>query len=302
MQYQNRRATLLINPSARGARNFDTAGALRQLREGGVTPRLVITRDPAHAGEMARLSVEDEDDLLFVVGGDGSARAIAGALAGSTTALATLRGGTANVWAHEIGIPSGLKGIETHLSGQVVAIDLCYCDDEPFLLMAGIGWDAEIAGRVGDTAKRWLGAGAYVLEAAKAARKLRPAHMTYTIDGVEQTTEAAQVILGNTRLYGSVAHLTPTAVATDGMMDVVIVSPSNVRSGVAAAARMAVPRLGDAGATWRGQAHSFAVETPGIPIQLDGDVCGETPATFRVEPGVLRVSVPAGPLPEVLGG
>jgi len=302
MSYRNRRATLLINPAARGARNFDVVGALARLREGGLTPRLVVSRNSVHATGIAHQAVDDGDDLVFVVGGDGSARVIAGALAGSNTALATLRAGTANVWAHEMGIPSGLKGIDAHLSGQVVSVDLCYRDDEPFLLMAGIGWDAEIAGRVRESTKRLLGPGAYVLEAARAMPGLRPAEMHYTIDGVERTTSAAQVVLGNTRLYGSVAHLTPGAIATDGQMDVMIVSPGSVGAGLATVARLAIPKLGDGSSIWRGRATRFTIETPGLPVQLDGDPSGETPASFRVAPGVLKVSVPAGPLPAVLGG
>jgi diacylglycerol kinase family enzyme len=168
--------------------------------------------------------------------------------------------------------------------------------------MAGIGWDAEIAAGVGEGTKRWLGAGAYVVEAARAAPRLRSHELSYTIDGVARRTAAAQVVLGNTRLYGNVARLTPEALATDGLLDVVIASPSDLKGSVAAAARMAVPRLADGPSVWRGRAHSFSVETPGIPIQLDGDVCGKTPASFRVASGVLRVSVPAGPLPPVLGG
>ena len=297
-----RRATLLINPAARGSINFDVVRALKHLRANDVTPRLAFSRDPDHGIEIAEQSVKDEDDLLFVVGGDGSARGLAGVLAGSDTALATLRGGTANVWAHEMGIPSGPRGIDAHLSGQVVAIDLCYCNDEPFLLMAGIGWDAMITAGVNPEIKRRIGPGAYVVEALRELPKLRPVTVTLAIDGEERAERVAMVLLSNTRLYGSVARLSPDAVATDGLFDVLIASPVGRLATVNSAVRMAVPGLKDGEGVTRLRAREVTIPTPGLPIQLDGDANGETPATFRVEPRALKVSVPAGPLPEVLGG
>ena len=42
------------------------------------------------------------------------------------------------------------------------------------------------------------------------------------------------------------------------------------------------------------------IETPGIPVQLDGDFVGHTPMTFSVEAGALLMSVPGGPLPPML--
>lgn len=302
MDQRNRRATLLINPAARGTSGFDAVAALKRLRTHGITPRLAISRGPAHALEVAARSVEDEDDLLFVAGGDGSARAVVGMLAGSGTALATLRGGTANVWAHEVGIPSGLRGIDAHATGQVVAIDLCYCNDEPFLLMAGIGWDASIASNVNAGLKRRLGPGAYIVEALRELPRLRPVPVSMSIDGEDRTRRVALVLLSNTRLYGSVARLSPTATATDGLLEVMIVAPGSLAGTVNAAARLAIPGMEDAPAVERLQARSVTIATAGLDIQLDGDACGATPATFTLRPRALRVSVPAGRLSEVLSG
>jgi YegS/Rv2252/BmrU family lipid kinase len=295
-------ATLLINPAARGAARFDAVGALRRLREHDVTPRLAISRDPAHALEIARSSVERGDGLLFVVGGDGSARAIAPVLAGTPTALAVLRGGTANVWAREVAIPPGLAGIDTHLSGQVAPIDIGYCNDEPFLLMAGIGWDAAITAHVDPRIKQRIGPGAYVLEALRAAPRLRPQAIAMSIDGRPLHDRVALVLLSNTRLYGGVAKLNPGALATDGLLDVMIAAPSSVFDTVQAAIRLAIPALDDGPGVTRFQAATVEIATPGLPIHLDGDPCGATPAAFRVDRAALRVSVPPGPLPAVLGG
>jgi YegS/Rv2252/BmrU family lipid kinase len=298
----SRQATLLINPAARGAPHFDAVAALRRLRQHDVTPRLVISRDPAHALEVARTSVDSGDDLLFVVGGDGSARAIAPVLAGTSTALAMLRGGTANVWAKEVDIPAGLAGIDSHLAGQVAAMDLGYCNHEPFLLMAGIGWDAAITAHVDPRLKTRIGPAAYVLEALREVPRLRGQPIAMSIDGRPLNERVAMVLLSNTRLYGGVARLNPGALATDGLLDVMVAAPSGVLDTLNAAVRLAIPAFDDGPGVTRFLAATVEVSTPGLPIQLDGDPCGATPASFRVDRAALRVSVPAGPLPAVLGG
>ena len=48
-----------------------------------------------------------------------------------------------------------------------------------------------------------------------------------------------------------------------------------------------------------GRAAEVVVETPGLAVQLDGDVAGETPMRFWVDRAALRVSLPAGPLPAI---
>jgi diacylglycerol kinase family enzyme len=50
----------------------------------------------------------------------------------------------------------------------------------------------------------------------------------------------------------------------------------------------------------RARASEVAVETPGIPYQLDGDPIGVTPVRFTIRKGALRVRVPSGPLPQFL--
>jgi YegS/Rv2252/BmrU family lipid kinase len=201
-----------------------------------------------------------------------------------------------------MGIPSGLRGIDAHLSGQVVAIDLCYCNDDPFLLMAGIGWDAMITAGVNAELKRRIGPGAYVVESLRELPRLRPMPVTLEIDGERRDERVAMVLVSNTRLYGSVARLSPDANATDGLLDVLIASPAGPLATVNSAVRMAVPGLKDGEGIMRLRAREVAISTPGLAIQLDGDASGTTPASFRVRPRALKVSVPAGPLPEVLGG
>ncbi len=106
-------ASVLLNRFARGAGRFDAESAIRYLEGQGLRTQLAVPETPAETTAAARAAAERGDDLVFVVGGDGTLRLAAGGLAGSESALAALPGGTANVWMKEAGIPGGFMTLST---------------------------------------------------------------------------------------------------------------------------------------------------------------------------------------------
>lgn len=297
-------ATLLLNPYARRAGRFDVTGALHYLRRRGLCVRLAVPTSVESMRRAAREAAEMGDDLLFVVGGDGSLRVAAGELAGSSTALAAVPAGTADVWCREVGIPRRFRlAIDAHLSGQTVEMDLGRVNGEPFLLMAGFGWDAQVAHAVDPFTKRLLGPAAYVLYGLVLAPRLRRQALACRFEGpgddlpFDGQRPQAAVVFSNTRLYGGVVELTPAACANDGLLDIWSLSPLAALR----AAWNGVRRwMGKPVSTSPGlRARRAQVEAHGVPIQLDGDPAGATPASVWVEPRALRVSIPAGPLPLV---
>lgn len=297
-----RRATLIVNPAARGVpRRFDPARVAAYLATRGVHAEVAVPPTPAGATEAARAAAEQGHDLCFVIGGDGSLRQAAEGLAGSGTALAAVPAGTVNIWAREAGIPRGIRAaIDCHLGGQVVPMDLGRADGHAFLLMAGIGWDAEIAAAVNPAWKRAAGDLAYILEGLLHLPALRTRRTRWRADGALCEETLAWMVLGNTRLYGGRIRLTPGARIDDGLLDAVAFCPHGPGETLAMAARvLAGQRRGQH--IVAGRFAEVAVETPGLPVQLDGDPVGETPMTFRAERGALLVSLPAGPLPDLWG-
>ncbi|PFG73263.1 diacylglycerol/lipid kinase family protein [Tepidiforma thermophila] len=298
-----RTATLLVNPAARGvARRFDAAQVVRRLEERGIEVRLAVPGSPEEATAEARAAAARGDDLCFVVGGDGTLRQAAEGLAGSATALAAIPAGTVNIWARETGIPQDvLAAVDLHLAGQTAAMDLGRANGHAFLLMAGIGWDAEIAAGVNPRLKRAAGDLAYILNALVHLPALRTHPARWRADGRSYREPLAWMVLGNTRLYGGRIHLTPEARVDDGRLDLVAFCPHGPGETLAMAVRVLAGRR-EGRHVVGGRFAEIAVETPGLPVQLDGDTVGATPMTFRVEPGALRVRVPAGPLPALWGG
>jgi len=296
-----KKATLLVNFAARGVRpDLNAEGAVAYLRRQGLDAVLALPASSAEATEAARQSALRGDDLLFVVGGDGSLRDAADGLAGSDTALAAIRGGTANVWAKEVGIPRGTRAaLDAHLAGQRLRMDLGRADSHPFLLMAGIGFDAAVTRDVPRGLKRRLGPVAYVLQGVRILPGLHSPILSWVADGQSTRAPAIALIIGNTRLYGGLIELTPDASADDGMLDLCAIHPRGVIDGLRLMTRIAARRFHNDASAIRSRVHDVSVETPGLPVQLDGDFVGETPMRFTIEPGALVVSIPAGPLPAI---
>lgn len=106
-------------------------------------------------------------------------------------------------------------------------------------------------------------------------------------------------MLSNTRLYGGRIELAPGALADDGLLELVALCPERFGDGTRLALKAALHRLeGDARAVVN-SIKELAIDTPGLPVQLDGDYVGQTPMTFRCERRALLVSVPAGPLANI---
>jgi YegS/Rv2252/BmrU family lipid kinase len=291
------RATVMVNPAARGVgADFDGSRLTRYLAKRGTEAALVLPASEADATHEARRSAARVDDLLFVVGGDGSVRAAARGLAGSDTALAAVPAGTVNIWARESGVPSGLRAaLDAHLSGQSVHMDLGRAGEHCFLLMAGIGWDAEIAGRVSQRLKKRTGDIAYMAQAAWMAPRLRARKAAWQAGEQRWEEPLAWMVLGNTRLYGGRVRLTNEAVIDDGQLDGIALCPRGVADTARLARKIALgKREDDRMLSFR--ASEVVIESAGFPVQLDGDPVGETPMTFTVDPRALLVSVPRGPL------
>ncbi|MGE3074937.1 MAG: diacylglycerol kinase family protein [Dehalococcoidia bacterium] len=296
-------ATLLVNTAARGvSKTFDGSQLTAYLAKHGCETRLVLPTSAVDATRQARVAAERGDDLLFVVGGDGSVRDAALGLAGSETALAAVPAGTVNIWAKESGIPKGIRAsLDAHLAGQSVHMDLGRAGESCFLLMAGVGWDAAIANRVSKRLKKATGDIAYMAQAAWMAPRLRARKARWRAGNENFDEPLAWMVLSNTRLYGGKVRLTPKAVIDDGELDLLAMCPRGVADTARLATKIILGKRSDDRFVQR-RVSEIEIETPGLAVQLDGDFVGETPMRFTVEPRGLLVSVPGGVLAPIFAG
>ena len=285
---------MIINPAARGVPQLER---LREAisRVAGWEATLEATTSAGHATELARAAAQRGFDAVVACGGDGTMNEVANGLAGSDTAMATVRGGTANIWAKEIGAskdPS--EAVRGRADGELRSMDLGLAGDRHFLLMAGIGFDASIVQRVSSRLKRWSGALAYAVPSVLRAFSHRSISAELVVDGEALSTPLYWLLLGNTRNYGGVLNLTHQAKADDGLLDILLLQHGGLPRLAWLALWALLRRHQDRAEVVYRTASSIDVRTPGLPVQIDGEYLGETPMTFGVAPGALRVLVPRG--------
>lgn len=274
----------------------DLQGVLGRLAAAGLPAELCLTERPGHATELAREAVRAGTEVVVAAGGDGTVNDVIQALAGHTTALGVLPLGTVNVWAREVGIPMDpWLAADVLVTGVRRRVDLGRAGVRYFLLMAGIGFDAEVTRRVeaGRLKRFGLKMFGFFLAVGTLAFTERPVRISIRREGQRRATSALMMIIGNTRLYGGALTFTPRAVADDGWLDVAIMGGGGLlyRVGVFVRALLRRPVRGPRVRYQR--VRSIRVESdPPLPVQVDGELIGRLPMTFSVAPQALTVIVP----------
>ena len=291
---------IVANPAGGGMHGEVGLRGLKEtvewLGEHGMPAELRLTDGPGSARALADEAVRAGKRMVVAAGGDGTINEVIQALAGHTTALGVLPTGTVNVWAREMNIPLTLAEARTVLlDGVRRRIDLGRAGARYFLLMAGIGIDAEVASRVEHHYLRRIGWKLldYIATGGLVSMTQRPARIWVYQGNKRRRRHAVEIVIGNTRLFAGAFTFTQRAVADDGWLDVVFVGGHRLRHRAQVLIRAALrrPSLGPHAHYEQVRAIRIDSETP-MPVQVDGEVIGHLPMTFAVVPRALTVVVP----------
>ena len=107
---------VIFNPTAGRRRAQLLWRVLDVLVENGVRIDLARTRGRGHATEFAREAARSGERLVVAAGGDGTVAEVAAGLLGTPTRLGIIPLGTANVLAHELGLPMQPRAVAAMLA------------------------------------------------------------------------------------------------------------------------------------------------------------------------------------------
>lgn len=306
------RSLLIIrNPHARRAPSEgELWAATEPLREHGWVVRVESTARAGQATELAADAARAGIEVVAACGGDGTVNETLEGLLGTTTALAVIPTGTANVWAREAGVPLNFRrAVSLIPSARAVVVDVGVIEGafgvRHFLLMCGIGLDAEVVRRVGGESrgKRLLGKAWYAAVATRVLAGAKGVQSDVLVDSAPLTHPLFQLVVGNTRLYGGVMRLTSIARMDDGLLDLCVFSGSGRGRLVRLLARALRGRLhsrvGPGIDYYRGERIDIRADVP-LSVQADGEYIGETPVSVSILPRGLTVLM--GTRPNVLLG
>lgn len=263
------------------------------LRAGGLEVEVLNTERPDHATELAAMA---SDKLVIAAGGDGTVNEVVNGLSQGAT-LGILPLGTANVLARELGLPLKPEdACEKILTGTSRRMDLGIATDEEgterrFTLMAGIGFDANVIREVTPRLKRYLRTLAFPLAALKVYFQGDQPDLQI-VDG--DTTYVTQfAVVTNSQYYGGEFEMAEEASLGSGELVVVIIEKVGLLLRADVLARiLAKSPLDRAMKSFSSQgilAKSPAARGKKVPVQIDGEVWGRLPMSFRVEPAAINV-------------
>ena len=235
-------------------------------------------------------------DLVLACGGDGTVRACAAALAGGDVPLGLLPAGTGNLLARNLGIPTDLESAAKVASaGHLRRIDVPALDGEPFVVMGGAGFDAQLFERTSDQLKSRIGWVAYALAGARAMRDVERQRITLELDGRSEVVSGIGVVVGNVGTLTGGIVLMPDAEPDDGMLDVAILTPRRWFQWIGLGVNVVAGRRPQPWQLQRRRAAEIVVRWPAqVPVEIDGDL--RDPAevlTFTMSARALDVCVPA---------
>ncbi len=303
-----KRMLVIVNPKAT-AMNERLRHLVVYALQGRYDVHVEETTHRGHALDLSRAAAGDGYDVVAVYAGDGTVNEAANGLAGTETALTALPGGSNNVWAKELGIPTDVVDATEHLLGladrwEPRPIDLGLLNGRYFTFAAGMGLDASVVKRVdAHPALKARFGPFYFVESAVATFLSRyvvnPPKLLIEVDGaapvsgvsafIQNTAHytyfkkrAVQLVEGGGFESGALAGVVLTRARPYDVPTVTFRALSGAariakHKGIAAFGgfQEAVVRSGD--------------DRP-IPVQVDGDYLGdELEARFAVAPGALRV-------------
>ncbi|HSP52041.1 MAG TPA: diacylglycerol kinase family protein [Cryobacterium sp.] len=193
------------------------------------------------AGRQAtRLALAQGASLVLVAGGDGTIRAVADVLRGSGVPLAIVPLGTGNLLARNLGLPLSnldeatlvaFTGADKPMDVGVASVrsDDGVAADHVFLVMAGIGIDAQMVASTRPELKRTVGWLAYVDAVARVLPRVRPFLIRYSLNGrPHRPAHVSTILIGNCGLLPGNIQMLPDARIDDGILDVAMLQPKGV--------------------------------------------------------------------------
>ena len=295
-----RRLLVIYNPTAGNRKRRKLRRFIADLERLGSVVTLRETGAPGDAEALARAADPALVDAVLVAGGDGTINEAVNGLARSSLPLALLPLGTANVLANELGLPrdtASLARIAAFAPARAVwpgeAAPEGAATGRRFLVMAGIGFDAEVVAHLDLALKRRLGKLAYVAGIFGRLRHYRPCCCRGEIDG--RPVGGTSLVAAKAHFYGGRFVLAPAARLDEPILHLVVFGRAGRRAALGYMAAMTLGLLPRCRSLSILPGKSVRLAEPaGAPVQLDGDIQLRLPARLGIAETPLRLIAPPG--------
>lgn len=303
-----RKGLLLYNPAAGRypVRRF-VRGIIHPLKAAGWHMEIAETLSGTHAIQTAHQAAAEKFDAVFAIGGDGTVGQVASGLLDSETALAVLPAGTTNVWALEQGQKpfNWLNWRALRENAALLAnvepqqVDVGMCNDQPFLLWAGIGLDAKAIERMEPRPRyiKHVSVPHFFATTVWEATFWHGLDLRVWADGDLVEGHYLIAVATNIRHYaGGMSVLSPQAMLDDNQMDMWLLSGDSVADTLRHFFDLVAGRhLTSDQARCLPFRHARVESDAPFAIQVDGDpALGSHHAEIAIKHRALKVLMPTG--------
>jgi YegS/Rv2252/BmrU family lipid kinase len=147
MLTQKHKILFIINPISGGHKKEKIIYSIPKILDNNrFEISISRTQFAGHATEIAKNAVKNNVDIVVAVGGDGTINEVASPLVNSKTALGIIPCGSGNGLARDLGISLKYKKALQQINELIIKpIDVGVCNNQLFISVAGIGFDAKVA-------------------------------------------------------------------------------------------------------------------------------------------------------------
>ncbi|HZB85888.1 MAG TPA: diacylglycerol kinase family protein [Gaiellaceae bacterium] len=296
----------VVNPaSGNGSTRRRWPEIAHRAAQAGLHGEALLSERPGQVAELAQRAAEDGAELVVAVGGDGTVNEAANGLiaAGRETELAILPRGTGTDFVRTFAIPTSLDGaLAVARSGRTRVIDAGRVDYRAwsgeratghFVNVASAGMSGAVAQRANASSKAFGGKASFLWATLAVFARWRNTEIEVDVDGERRAGLMEDVIVANCEYLAGGMRMCPEAKPDDGLFDVLLIGDitkaelARVLPKVYRGTHLPHPKA----EPFRARRVAVDATTP-LPIELDGEQPGTTPATFEVLPGALRLRVP----------
>jgi len=293
------RIPIILNPAAKSTQAAARESTLRKLSP---EPELFLTSAPGEATEIAEKLARDGHALVVAAGGDGTMNEVLQGLcrvnaergpSEKHTALGVLPVGTMNVFSLELGMKSSdiTQCWQMISSGRLREIDLWLANDQYFVQLAGVGFDAEIIQETPWERKKKFGPLSYVMSAMQVLMRTPP-RLAVKIPG-RPDMHGSVVLVGAGKYYGGPVPVFPKAHNQDGLLDVIIFRGFGGMEFAQMFRSILEKGYERADDVDYFQLREFTVHSASkSPFEVDGELAtGSSPVSFKPAPFKLQIAV-----------
>ncbi len=267
---------ILANAASRTLKRAELEAASAHINK-FLPCEIIYTSSIEHARTTAAELSARPEYLVAACGGDGTIHTVFNNLA-EGAAMGIIPAGTANVIARELGIPLSMREAgKLLLTGAVQETDIGTCNGRKFIFVAGIGFDAQVAGSVSPLLKKIFGRYAYHINGVLQFLTYHPPTLRVTITGQSQEHTGQFAIIANMRRYGGELFFAPQARYDDGLLNMILVNDFSLKTMLSllnfARGNGSFPSHGVTALT----APGFEIKSSfPVPFELDGEVFAAT--------------------------